>query len=441
MISRRTFVQQAAATAAIAATARSASAKSYTLIAGANERINVATMGLNGRGKAHLAMIANNSDHARMAYCCDVDTNVLAEYTPRAAKALGYTPRAAQDFRHALDDKDVDAITIATPDHWHAPMAVLGLKAGKHVYVEKPSSHNPREGELLIAAQKKYGKLVQVGDQQRSSAHTIRIIEQIHGGLIGDAYYAKAFYANNRGPIGVGKVTAPPPSLDWDLWQGPAPRSAYKDNIHPYNWHWLFRYGTGETLNNGTHEVDICRWALDANYPTRVTTSGGRYAAHDDWQFMDTTVTSFEYGPDKMITWEGRSCNGLPFYGRDRGMTIHGTKGSVLLDRMGYEVYDLAGKLTDSFKTGERSTTRDLVGHDAMTDAHFANFIAGIRSGETLHSPIEIANISVTMLQISNIAWGVGHDLHVDTHTGHILDSEAMKQWGRDYEKGWEVRV
>jgi predicted dehydrogenase len=439
MITRRTFINGVAISAAGAAVA--STARSYAQILGANERVNFAVAGLNGRGRAHLSALANNKDTARMACFCDVDAHVLAKYSAEAEKTLGYAPTALGDFRKALDAKDVDAITIACPDHWHAPMAVLGLKAGKHVYVEKPSSHNPREGELLIEAQQKYGKLVQVGDQQRSSAHTIKMVQQIHDGIVGRAYFGKTWYSNARKPMGIGKVVPVPEWLNWELWQGPAPREAYKDNIHPYNWHWLFRYGTGESLNNGTHEVDIARWALDAGYPDRVTASAGRYQTKDDWQFYDTMVTNFEY-PDKLITWEGKSCNGMPYFGRDRGIMIHGTTGSVLIDRAGYEVYDLNGKMTDSFKAADKGSSRDLLSRDAMTDAHFANFIAGIRTGEKLHSPIGIANTSVTMLQLSNIAWRVNRELKLNNKTGHIQnDAEAAKLWGRTYEKGWEITV
>jgi predicted dehydrogenase len=439
MITRREFVNGVAVGVAGAAVA--STAKSYAQILGANERVNFATIGLNGRGHAHLSALNANKDTARMAYCCDVDAHILAKYSAEAANTLGYAPIAEGDFRKTLESRDVDAISIAAPDHWHAPMAVLGLKAGKHVYVEKPSSHNPREGELLLQAQKRYGKLVQVGDQQRSSAHSIKIIQQIHDGLIGRAYYAQAWYVNDRKSMGTGKVVPVPDWLNWELWQGPAPRSEYKDNIHPYNWHWLFRYGTGESLNNGTHEVDICRWALQAGYPDRVTASAGRYAYKDDWQFYDTMVTSFEY-PDKLISWNGKCCNGMKYYGRDRGSLIQGTAGSVVLDRTSYEIYDLNGNKTSEFSTGEHISSSDLVGHDAMTDAHFANFIAGIRTGEKLHSPIEIANVSVTMLQLSNIAWQVDRKLEINSSTGHVInDPEAMKLWARSYEKGWEVTV
>jgi predicted dehydrogenase len=180
---------------------------------------------------------------------------------------------------------------------------------------------------------------------------------------------------------------------------------------------------------------------LNAGYPDRVTASAGRYQFKDDWQFYDTMVTSFEY-PDQMITWEGKCCNGMPYFGRDRGVTIHGTTGTVLIDRAGYEVYDLDGKMKDQFKDTDRPSSHDLVSRDAMTDAHFANFIAGIRGGETLHSPIEVANVSVTMLQLSNIAWEVNRELKLDNKTGHMVgDPDAMKLWGRTYEKGWEVAV
>ena len=294
---------------------------------------------------------------------------------------------------------------------------------------------------MLIAAQQKYQKLVQMGTQQRSSPHTIEVIEKINEGAIGRAYYAKAWYSNERKSIGTGKEAPVPPQLDWGLWQGPAPRHPYKDNVQPYNWHWFRIYGTGETLNNGTHEVDVCRWALGVDYPQRISSSGGRYHFKDDWQFYDTLVTSFEY-EDKIISWEGKCCQGMKFYGRDRGVTIMGTTGSVLVDRDGYEIYDLKGNKTSEFKVGNKTSSSDLIGRDSMTDAHFANFIAGIRKSEKLNAPIAVGNVAVTMLQLSNIAWEVNRELRVDTSDGSIQnDAEAMKWWTREYEKGWEPHV
>jgi predicted dehydrogenase len=439
MISRRTFVNGLAA--GVAGSAIASTAKSYAQIVGANDRINFAINGLNGRGHAHLSALANNSKTARIAYICDVDTTIRDKFAGHAQQLLGYTPKVEQDFRNALASKEVDAISIATPDHWHTPLAVLGLKAGKHVYVEKPSSQNCREGELIVAAQQKYGKLVQVGDQQRSSAYTRKMVQQIHDGYIGTPYLARAWYANTRGTMGVGKVAPVPATLDWNLWQGPAPRSDYKDNVHPYNWHWLRRYGTGETLNNGTHEVDVCRWALQAEIPSTVSSTGGRYQFKDDWQFYDTLITDFGY-PDKTISWEGRCCQGMQVYGRDRGSAIFGTKGTVVIDRDGYDVFDWKGKQIDQYRTGHQTSTNDLIGQDSMTDAHFANFIAAIHGQEQLNSPIPVANITVTMLLLSNIAWFVNRKLHLDTETAHVVnDPEAMKYWGREYEPGWEVTV
>lgn len=440
MITRREFLDTMAK--GTAGMAIASSAKSYGQILGSNDRLNFAVIGLHSRAYAHLSALKANKAAARIAYVCDVDTNTMKKFAADAEREMGEAPATDQDFRHILEKKDVDAITIATPDHWHAPMAIRGLQAGKHVYVEKPCSHNPAEGALLVEAQRKYGKLVQMGTQQRSSPHTIEIVDKIHNGLIGTPYYAKAWYSNTRKSIGHGKEAPVPPQLDWDLWQGPAPRTPYRDNVQPYNWHWFKIWGTGETLNNGTHEVDVCRWALGVDFPETVAASGGRYQYKDDWQFYDTLITNFNY-PDKMISWEGKSCQGMKFYGRDRGSTILGTTGTVLVDRDGYEIYDWKGNKTSEFKASkERTSSSDLTGRDSMTDAHFANFIAGIRKGEKLHAPIEVGNVAVTMLQLSNIAWEVNRALQLDPSDGKINnDAEAMKGWGRTYEKGWEPRV
>jgi predicted dehydrogenase len=439
MITRRSFLDSLAVGAA--GLALNSTAKSYAQILGSNDRVHFAIIGLNGRASAHLSSLKAAAATARVTHVCDVDSVILKKYAETANKELGYLPAADGDFRKVLEQKDVDAITIATPEHWHAPMAIAGLQAGKHVYVEKPCSHNPAEGALLVAAQRKYGKLVQMGSQQRSSAHTIEIVQKIHDGLVGRPYFARSWYCNVRKSIGVGKVVPVPATLDWELWQGPAPRRPYKDNVHPYNWHWFRNWGTGETLNNGTHEVDVCRWALGVEFPQRVTASGGRYHFKDDWEFYDTLVTNFEYA-DRMISWEGRSCEGMKVYDRDRGSAIMGTNGTVVVDRDGYDIFDLHGKKTGEFRTGKTTSTADLTGRDSMTDAHFANFIAGIQKGEKLHAPIEVGNVAVTMLQLSNIAWEVGRELHLDSLDGKILnDTEAMKLWGREYEKGWEPHI
>src|SRR3989475_9840108 len=349
MVTRREFLDTLAVGAA--GLAVGTTAKSYARMAGSNDRLNFAVIGLNGRGYAHLSSLKANKGAARISHVCDADGNILKKFADAVQREMGEAPKAEKDFRAILELKDVDAVTIATPDHWHTPMAIAGLQAGKHVYVEKPCSHNPAEGEMLVQAQQKYGKLVQMGNQQRSSAHSIEIVEKIHGGVIGRPYLAKAWYSNVRKSIGTGKEAPVPAQLDWDLWQGPAPRRPYRDNVHPYNWHWFRIYGTGETLNNGTHEVDVCRWALGVDYPKRVTSSGGRYHFKDDGQVYDTLGTRFEY-EDQMLMWECPCCQGMKHYGRDRGSTIMGTTGTVGVDCGGYGILQLKGEKRWGFKGG-----------------------------------------------------------------------------------------
>src|SRR5580692_3789244 len=226
MVTRREFLDALAVGAA--GLAVGTTARSYAQIMGSNDRLNFAVIGLNGRGYAHLSSLKANKSTARISHVCDVDSNILRKFADAAQREMGEAPAVEKDFRKVLEMKNVDAITIATPDHWHAPMAIAGLQAGKHVYVEKPCSHNPAEGETLVQAQQKYGKLVQMGTQQRSSPHTIEIIEKIQEGIIGRPYLAKAWYVNTRKSIGVGKEVPVPPQLDWDLWQGPAPRRPTK---------------------------------------------------------------------------------------------------------------------------------------------------------------------------------------------------------------------
>lgn len=420
--------------------ASSISAKSYSNIIGANDRINFAVVGVRNRGYAHLEGISN-CENVALTHICDVDTRYEQKFAADVKAQLGNTPKAIHDFRKLVEIKDIDVVTIATPEHWHAPMSIMSLQNGKHVFVEKPCSHNPREGELLVEAQQKYGKLVQMGNQQRSSDHTIKMVQKIKDGLIGRAYYGKAWYSNDRGSIGVGKVVPVPDYLDWELWQGPAPRVDYKDNLHPYNWHWFWHWGTGETLNNGTHEVDVCRWALGVDYPNKITSNGGRYQFEDDWEFYDTLHTSFEYD-DKMVTWEGKSCNKTTFYNRGRGSMIYGTEGSVLIDRESYIVFDPKGKIIEEYAPKKAADTSDTRGIDTLTINHFKNFVNGIRDGEKLNSPIEDGNISVTMLQLSNVAWKVGRTLNLDPKNAHIQDDkEAESMWSREYEPGWEIKV
>ncbi|MCB0571930.1 MAG: Gfo/Idh/MocA family oxidoreductase, partial [Phaeodactylibacter sp.] len=231
---RRKFVKDAL----IGATALSFPASSYARILGSNERIKLAVVGLNGRGQAHI-IAASKAGNAEIIAFCDVDARTFAKGQKVLAGEGGGTAKAYGDIRKILEDNMVDAVTIATPDHWHAPMAILAMQAGKDVYVEKPCCHNPREGEWLVEAQRKTGRVLQIGNQQRSAPTSIEAMQDIREGIIGEAYYGKAWYTNTRGTIGTGKKTAVPEWLNWELWQGPAPRREFLDNRVHYNWHWF----------------------------------------------------------------------------------------------------------------------------------------------------------------------------------------------------------
>lgn len=409
-----------------------------------NETINFAVVGVRSRGKAHAEAVAK-LENARVTWFCDVDDVIIDEHKQWSQEMTGYVPKVEKDFRKLLEKDDIDVITIATPEHWHAPMAIMAMQAGKHVFIEKPCSHNPHENELLVAAQKKTGKLCQMGNQQRSSITSLKAITEIREGIIGDVYYGKAWYSNQRGSIGNGKVVEVPNTLDWELWQGPAPREDYRDNVHPYNWHWFKSWGTGEIHNNGTHEIDICRWALGVDLPVKATSTGGRYHYKDDWEFYDTQNASFEFEGGKMISWEGKSCNGFPIMGRGRGSLIHGTTGSVLLDRDGYLLYDRGGKLIKEEvepKGGGAASTADTRGFDALTVNHMINFANAIRVGEELKAPIDDASISTMLCHYGNIAQEAGGSITIDPNTGKILNNpDAMKLWKREYAPGWEPKV
>ena len=438
-ITRRKFVKTTAL--AGAGLGISMTAKSYSAIPGSNDRLRFAVIGLNGRGKAHIAAITK-AKNAEVTYVCDVDQRTFPETLKITRETYGTTPKTETDFRKLLEDKDIDAVSIATPDHWHAPMTIMAVSAGKDVYVEKPCTHNPHEGELLIEAQKKYGKVIQMGTQQRSAPTSIQAIADIHNGLIGEAYFGRAWYANDRKSIGFGKKADVPPGLDWDLWQGPAPRREYHDNWVHYNWHWFWNWGSGEINNNGTHEIDICRWALAVDFPVEVNSSGGRYAFKDDWQFYDTQVVNYQFPAGKMISWEGRSCNPFHELGWGRGSAIYGTNGTVLIDRNNYLAYDMTGKLIKEMKEPEESATTNTIGEGALDVYHMNNFLDAIRENQKLHSPIDAGHVTNLLCHLGNIAQKTGKNLKTDPENGKILNNEqAMKMWRREYEPGWEPKV
>ena len=418
------------------------SARSYNRILGSNEKIRISVMGVNSRGKA-LAETYASQPNCDVVHICDVDRRAMEKCIASVTEIQKLQPKGLSDFRRSLESKDIDGMVIATPDHWHAPAAILSLQAGKHVYVEKPCSHNPAEGELLIKAAGKYGQVIQMGNQRRSYPNVIKAIQELRNGAIGRSYLGKGWYTNNRGPIGIGKEVEVPEWLDWDLWQGPAPRKAYKDNIVHYNWHWRWHWGTGEALNNGTHMVDLLRWGLDVDFPTKVSSSGGRYRYQDDWETPDTQIINFEFGNNIAMTWEGRSCNGKTIEGNTVGALFYGENGSLLIDGNSYTIFDLQSKVVKEVKHEKVIDARNLSNPAGDLDSlHIQNFFAGIKTGEKLNSDIDSGHKSTLLVQLGNISQRVGRTLNMDPKTGHILDDkDALQFWQRSYEKGWEIKL
>jgi len=443
--SRRDFIKKAAGASAVILAGGilpGFSAQSYSRIIGSNEKIRVSVMGVNSRGNA-LAKSFASQPNCEVAHLCDVDSRVLGKCIKVVSGIQSFKPTGFGDFRKSLQSKDIDAMVIATPDHWHAPAALIAMQAGKHVYVEKPCSHNPAEGEILISATAKYGKVVQMGNQRRSYPNVIKAIQEMKDGAIGRVYFGKGWYTNNRGTIGIGKETAVPEWLDWDLWQGPAPRKPFKDNYVPYNWHWFWHWGTGEALNNGTHMADLLRWGLGVDFPVRVSSSGGRFRYKDDWETPDTQVINFDFGEGVSMSWEGRSCNGKTIEGITVGAMFYGEEGSMMIDGNGYTIYDLKSEIVKEVKNKEVVDPRNLANPAANLDSvHIQNFFGAILNGAKLNSDIDSGHKSTLLVQLGNISQRVGRSLNIDPKTGHILgDQKAQKLWAREYEKGWEMKL
>ena len=419
------------------------SSNSYRNIVGANEKITVACMGVNSRGLAVGSNFAAQKE-CEVLHVCDVDSRAAEKCITTVEKIQQKKPAATPDFRKALEDKNLDVLIVTAPDHWHAPAAMLACAAGKHVYLEKPCSHNPNEGEMLVKVAAKYKRVLQMGNQRRSWPNVSAGIADLHAGIIGRPYFAKTWYTNNRPSIGTGKVTEVPAWLNYDLWQGPAPRRPFKDNLIHYNWHWFWNWGTGEALNNGTHMVDLARWGLGVEYPTKVSSSGGRYRYQDDWETPDTQVINLEFGNQSLISWEGRSCNGRSTESNSVGVIFYAENGSMIIESgNSYKVHDLKNNLIKEVKNNRSIDARNQADPAQELDAfHIQNFFDGIKKGTALASDIVGGHQSTLLVQLGNISLRSGRTLNIDPKNGHILnDTDAMKYWSREYETGWEPRL
>ena len=408
-LNRRDFVRTT--TAGLAGTAIAVGTKQTR--AAANERMRVAQIGCGGRGNGLVKQFAG-IENVEVAYTCDPDSRRAG--TTR--QALGNKTQAVQDFRIALDDKSIEAVIVATPDHWHAPAALLALEAGKHVYVEKPCSHNVREGRMLVESARRNKLVVQHGTQSRSSSFIARGIELLRDGIIGDVLVAKAWNVQRRGSIGHAKPSEPPTGVDYDTWIGPAEMMPSQSNRFHYNWHWWYNFGTGDTGNDGVHELDIARWGLGVEtHPSFVSAAGGKFVVDDDQQFPDTQYANYVYakenGKQKSLVFEMRLWSRYGLEGIDNGNAFYGTKGWMLLSKRGVmKVFDESNR--------EVAVDRE----QPNLTSHYQNFIDAVRGASSPRAEIEVGHLSATLCHLGNIATRVGRTLRFDPDSEQIVDDD-----------------
>lgn len=425
-IPRRQFLTSTAAAASVLGVwTATAPAQSKS----ASDTITMGVMGVNGRGGSLTKSFAAQTN-TRVAYVCDVDQRAIDKNLTALGDLQSKKAEGVTDFRRMLDDKTLDALVVAAPDHWHGPATILGCTAGKHVYCEKPACHNPREGELMVEAARKNKRVVQLGTQRRSSAALKDAVERIQAGDLGRVLLARGWINSTRPNIGHGKPAEVPKYLDFTLWQGPAPDREYKDNLIHYNWHWFWHWGTGELGNNGIHALDVCRWGLGVDCPTTVSCGGGKFSFDDDQQTPDTQIVTYNFG-NKAINWEHRTWNKRGFEGEMFGIVFYGDKQNMVITK-NVTIYDMQGKQVEEIK---------LDGGDTV---HLTNFLEAIRSdGKTeLNAPIAEGVKSTLLCHLGNIAYRTGHTLHLDPEKRQIVgDTEATALWTREYRKDWEPKV
>ena len=397
-----------------------------------SDTVRVAVIGAGGRGHSHLDGFPK-LPNVEVVAVCDIDESRVNKGADGVEKATKKRPKTYSDMRKLFEDKTIDAVTFATPNQWHALGTIWACQAGKDVYVEKPCSYNMFESKQIVAAARKYNRMVQHGSQIRSSVAVQEGIQKLRDGLIGDVYLSRGLCFKTRDTIGRTPVSPVPAGVDYDLWTGPAPKREFTKNRFHYNWHWFWDYGNGDLGNQGIHQVDIARWGLGVKYPVKVTAIGGHFMFDDDQETPNTLNCAYEFnenGKRTMMEFEVRHWMTNPEATVPGiGNLFYGSKGYLAVDS--YTSYK-------SWLGKERTPGPEKKeGGD-----HFANFIDAVRSRkrETLNSEVEEGAISSTLVHLANISYRVGRTLHFDAATYSVVgDAEANKMFSRPYRKPFVV--
>ena len=410
---RRDFLKRAAA-GSLAATFVISGTKASGRVLGANDRVRIAVAGINGRGQEHLAAYCGLKDKVEIVYLVDPDSRLHGPRSKSVQDRAGNLPKCVLDLRKVLDDKTLDVVSIASPNHWHSLLGIWSCQAGKDVYVEKPCSHNVFEGRKLVEAARKYDRIVQHGTQSRSDENWMRTVAAVRGGKYGKLLVAYGYASKPRPTIGFKQPKEPPKELDFDLWLGPAPQQPYHENIVHYNWHWFWDFGNGEIGNQGVHQMDIARWAMpDGAVPKSVISLGGRFGYKDQGQTPNTQLTIFDFGGPKLVFEDRGLVNALTMKVTDE---FH-MEGGVIKDGMFFPV----GK-----KDGEKLSDPPA-GFPHSTQGHFGNFIECVRSHkrEDLRAEILEGHLSATLCHLGNISYRLGQEVPFNPETKAFGDDKA----------------
>jgi len=391
------------------------------------ERVRLGIIGVRTQGLELAQTFAGMRDVDVVALC-DVDETVLHSAAQSVEEGQPFPPRRVRDFRRLLDDPSIDGVVIATPDHWHAVMTVMACRANKDVYVETPVSHTMAEGRHIVEAANAHGRIVQTGLQQRSGRHFQSAIEAVLSGQLGTVKLARAWCAHRRKPIGVKADVPAPPGVNYDLWLGPAPARPFNPNRFHHNWHWFWDYGTGELGNWGVHFLDVARWGLGVELPTRIASIGGIHYLRDDRDTPDTQIVHYSY-PDKTIIWEHRLWSPHGMEGRSAACAFYGDNGTLIVDRGGWKIY------------GRKDAA--AAGPSDLLSRHCRNFIDAVKIRRPPLADAVCGHVSSALCHLGNIAHRVGRELHFDPASSHIRDdAEANTLLRRnEYRPPWNLPV